>query len=142
MPPTIIPVVQTWGTKQHLRYAVTDTTGRYWTGSGWATRQRDALLYSDHHDAAAAAHRILWRQFQRTHTVYQRYDVPLEMQVFATAEVSPDDLKPFAKKLVKLGALYADHGTGPYPDSLVLPRLNWGRMTQPVNSEREQDCHE
>jgi hypothetical protein len=142
MPPTTIPVVQTWGTKQHLRYAVSDTTGRFWTGSGWATRQRDALLYADHHDAAAAAHRILWRQFQRKHTVYQRFVVPLELQVFATAEVRPDDLKKFAKKLVKLGALYADHGTGPHPDSLVLPRLNWGRMTQPVNSEREQDCHE
>ena len=137
MPPTTIPVVQTWGTKQHLRYAVTDTTGRYWTGSGWATRQRDALLYGSHHDAAAAAHRILWRQFQRRHTVYQRFVVPLELQVFATAEVRPDDLKQFAKKLVKLGALYADHGTGPDPDSLVLPRLNWGRMTQPVNSERD-----
>ena len=137
MPPVVIPVVQTWGTKQHLRYAVTDTTGRYWTGSGWATRQRDALLYGSHHDAAAAAHRILWRQFQRRHTVYQRFVVPLELQVFATAEVRPDDLKQFAKKLVKLGALYADHGTGPDPDSLVLPRLNWGRMTQPVNSERD-----
>ena len=52
----------------------------------------------------------------------------------------PDDLKRFAKKLVKLGALYADHGTGPDPDSLVLPRLNWGRMTQPINSERDLDC--
>ena len=30
-----------------------------------------------------------------------------------------------------------DDGTGPTPDSLVLPRLNWGRMTQPVNSERD-----
>lgn len=142
MPPTTIPVVQTWGTKQHLRYAVTDTTGRYWTGSGWVTRQRDALLYGSHHDAAAAAHRILWKQFQRRHTVYQQFVVLLEMQVFATAEVSPDDLKQFAKKCIKLSALYADHGTGPTPDSLVLPRLNWGRMTQPVNSEREQDCHE
>ena len=98
-------------------------------------------MYASHHDAAAAAHRILWRQFRRS-PVYQRFVVPLEMQVFAAAEVRPDDLKPFAKKLVKLSALYANHGTGPGPDSLVLPRLNWGRMTQPVNSEREQDCHE
>lgn len=137
MPPVVIPVVETWGTKQHLRYAVTDTTGRFWTGSGWATRQRDALLYASHHDAAAASHRILWKQFQRRHTVYQLFTVPLEMQVFATAEVSPTDLKQFAKKAVKLSALYADHGTGPSPDSLVLPRLNWGRMTQPLNSERD-----
>jgi hypothetical protein len=142
MQPVVIPVVQTWGTKQHLRYAVADTTGRFWTGSCWATRQRDALLYGSHHDAAAAAHRILWKQFQRRHTVYQQFVVPLEMQVFAQTEISPDDLKHFAKKAVKLSALYADHGTGPDPDSLVLPRLNWGRMTQPVNSEREQDCHE
>jgi hypothetical protein len=137
MPPVVIPVVQTWGTKQHLRYAVVSADGRYWTGSGWATRQRDALLYSGHHDAAAATHRILWKQFQRRHTVYQQFVVPLEMQVFANAEVSPDDLKDFAKKLVKLGALYADHGTGPTPDSLVLPRLNWRKLTQPVNSERD-----
>ena len=87
MPPTVIPVVQTWGTKQHLRYAVADTTGRFWTGSAWATRQRDALLYGSHHDAAATAHRILWKQFQRRHTVYQQFVVPLEMQVFANAEV-------------------------------------------------------
>jgi hypothetical protein len=137
MPPTIIPVVQTWGTLTSLRYAITDTTGRFWTGSGWATRQRDALLYSGHHDAAAAARRILWKQFQRRHTVYQKFVVPLELEVFANAEVSPDDLKDFSKKLVKLSALYANHGTGPTPDSLVLPRLNWGRMTQPVNSERD-----
>ncbi len=137
MPPLAIPIVETWGTKQHLRYAIADTTGRFWTGSGWATRQRDALLYASHHDAAAAAHRILWKQFQRRHTVYQQFIVPLEMQVFASAEVSPDDLKPFARKLVKLSALYANFGTGPTPDSLVLPRLNWGRMTQPVNSERD-----
>jgi hypothetical protein len=141
MPPVVTPVVQTWGTQQHLRYAVADTTGRFWTGSGWATRQRDALLYGSHHDAAAAAQRILWRQFRRS-PVYQRFVVPLEMQVFAACEISPDELKRFAKKLVKLSALYANHGTGPRPDSLVLPRLNWGRMTQPVNSEREQDCHE
>jgi hypothetical protein len=140
MQPVVIPVVQTWGTKQHLRYAVTDTTGRYWTGSGWATRQRDALLYSGHHDAAAAAHRILWKQFQRQHTVYQQFVVPLELQVFAVAQVSPDDLKHFAKKAVKLSALYADHGTGPAPDSLVLPRLNWRKLTQPINSERDLDC--
>lgn len=141
MPPTIIPVVQTWGTQQHLRYAVTDTTGRYWTGSGWATRQRDALVYASHHDAAAAAHRLLWKQFRRS-PVYQKFDVPLEMQVFSQIEIGPDDLKQFAKKLVKLSALYADHGTGPTSGSLVLPRLNWRKLTQPVNSEREQDCHE
>lgn len=122
MQPVVIPVIQTWGTKQHLRYAVSNTTGRYWTGSGWATRQRDALLYAGHHDASADAHRILWKQFQRRHTVYQLFSVPLEMQVFAVAEVSPDDLKHFAKKAVKLSALYADHGTGPTPDSLVLPQ--------------------
>ena len=58
-PPVVIPVVQTWGTKQHLRYAVADTTGRYWTGSEWATRQWNALLYASHHDAAAATRRIL-----------------------------------------------------------------------------------
>ncbi|QEL15123.1 hypothetical protein [Limnoglobus roseus] len=142
MPPTIVPVIQTWGTPTSLRYAITDTTSRFWTGSTWATRQRDALLYASHHDAAAAAHRILWKQFQRRHTVYQMFSLPLEMQVFATTEVSPEDLKHFARKLVKLSALYADHGTGPTPNSLVLPRLNWGRLTQPVNSEREQDCHE
>lgn len=137
MPTTIIPVVQTWGTQQHLRYAVTDTTGRYWTGSGWATRQRDALLYAGHNDAAAASHRILWKQFQRRHTVYQLFSLPLEMQVFATTEVGSDDLKHFARKLVKLSALYANHGTGPIPDSLVLPRLNWSKLTEPVNSERD-----
>ena len=142
MQPVVIPVIQTWGTQQHLRYAITDTTGRYWTGSGWATRQRDALLYIGHHDAAAAAHRILWKQFQRRHAVYQLFAVPLELQVFAQAEITPDELKDFSKKAVKLSALYANHGTGPQPDSLVLPRLNWGRMTQPINSEREQDCRE
>lgn len=134
---TVIPIVETWGTKQALRYAVTDTTGRYWTGSEWATQQRDSLLYASHHDATAAARRILWKQFQRRHTVYQLFSVPLEMQVFATTVVRPDELKLFAKKLVKLGALYADHGTGPTPDSLVLPRLNWQKLTQPVNSERD-----
>ena len=112
-PPTVIPVVQTWGTKQHLRYAIADTSGRFWTGSGWATRQRDALLYASHRDAAAAAHRILWKQFQRRHTVYQLFSVPMELQVFATAEVGSEELKAFAQKLVKLGALYADHSTGP-----------------------------
>ena len=137
MSPIIVPVIQTWGTKQHLRYAITDTSGRYWTGSGWATRQQDALLYAGHHDAAAAAHRILWKQFQRRHTVYQVFNVPMEMQVFATAEVGAGELKAFAQKLLKLTALYADHGTGPTPDSLVLPRVNWQRLTQPVNSERD-----
>ncbi len=135
----VIPVVQTWGTKQHLRYSVTDTSGRFWTGSGWATRQRDALLYAGHHDAASAARNILLRQFRR-HTVYQRFVVPLEVQVFSDAEVGFGELKDFAKKLVKLSALYADHGTGPRPDALVLPRLNWRKLTQPVNSERDLDC--
>jgi hypothetical protein len=135
----VIPVVQTWGTKHHLRYAVTDTSGRFWTGSGWAIRQRDALLYAGHREAGEAARRILLRQFRR-HTVYQQFALPLEMQVFANAEVNPDDLKHFAKKAVKLSALYADHGTGPTPDSLVLPRLNWSRVTEPINSERDCDC--
>jgi hypothetical protein len=142
MPPVAIPVIQTWGTPSSLRYAVADTTGRFWTGSGWATRQRDALLYASHHDAAAVAHRILWKQFQRRHTVYQQFVVPLELQVFSQVEITPDELKDFSKKLVKLSALYANHGTGPRPDSLVLPRLNWRKLTQPINSEREQDCHE
>jgi hypothetical protein len=137
MHPIIVPVIQTWGTPTSLRYAITDTTGRFWTGSGWATQQREALLYLSHHDAAAAAHRILWKQFQRRHTVYQLFTVPLEMQVFALSEITPDELKDFSKKLVKLSALYVNFGTGPRPDSLVLPRLNWGRMTQPINSERD-----
>lgn len=139
MPPIIIPVIQTWGTKHHLRYAVTAADGRYWTGTGWAAQQRDALLYAGHHDAAADAHRILWKQFRR-HTVYQQFVVPLEMQVFADTEISPGELKGFAKKCIKLSALYADHGTGPRPGSLVLPRLNWRRLTQPINSERDLDC--
>lgn len=141
MPPITTPVVLTWGTPKHLRYVITDTTGRFWTGSGWATQRRDALLYAGHHDAAADARRILLKQFRR-HTVYQQFIVPLELDVFADGEITPDELKGFAKKLVKLSALYADHGTGPTPDSLVLARLNWRRMTQPINSEREQDCHE
>jgi hypothetical protein len=70
------------------------------------------------------------------------YTVPLEMQVFAQAEVGPEELRTFAKKAVKLSALYADHGTGPTPDSLVLPRLNWRKLTQPINSERDLDCDE
>lgn len=138
----VVPIIQTWGVKDHLRYAITSADGRYWTGSSWAARPRDALLYLGHHDAAAAAHRILWKQFQRRHTVYQLYTVPLEMQVFADAEVGPEELKTFAKKAVKLSALYADHGTGPTPDSLVLPRLNWRKLTQPINSERDLDCDE
>lgn len=136
MQPVVIPVVQTWGTPTSLRYAITDTTGRFWTGSGWATRQRDALLYSGHHDAMLAARGILLRQFRRS-PVYQQFIAPLEMQVFADAEISPNDLKAFAKKAVKLTALYANFGTGPAPDSLVLPRLNWRKLTQPVNSERD-----
>jgi hypothetical protein len=52
------PIIQTWGTQQHLRYAIADTSGRFWSGSGWATQQRDALLYSSHHDASAAAHQL------------------------------------------------------------------------------------
>jgi hypothetical protein len=141
MPPLVIPILETWGTKQHLRYAVSDTTGRYWTGSGWATRQQDVLLYASHHDAAADAHRILLRQFRRS-PVYQQFVVPLELQVFAQAEISPEDLKHFAKKCIKLSALFADHGTGPRPDSLVLPRLNWRKLTQPINSERDLDIDE
>jgi hypothetical protein len=141
MPPTIIPVVQTWGTQQHLRYAVIDMTGRFWTGSGWSSRQRDAVLFACHSDAGHAAQRILLKHFRRS-PVYQQFVVPLEMRVFADTEVSPEELKAFAKKAVKLSALYPHHGTGPTPTSLVLPRLNWGRMTRPVNSEREQDGHE
>ena len=112
MPPTIVPVVQPRGTQHHLQYIITDSTGRYRTGSGWATRQRDALLYAGHNDAAAATHHILWRQFQRQHTDYQLFALPLDMQVFANVEVGFDDLKQFAKKLVKLLALYANHGIG------------------------------
>lgn len=141
MPPVVIPVVQTWGTQQFLRYAIIDTTGRFWTGSEWATQQREALLYHSHHEAAAAAHRILLRQFRRS-PVYQQFVAPLELRVFAQVEITPDDLKQFARKCIKLSALYSNFGTGPAPGSLVLPRLNWGRMTQPFNSEREQDCHE
>lgn len=44
MSPLVIPVVETLGTQQHLRYAFTDTAGRFWTGLGSATRQRDALV--------------------------------------------------------------------------------------------------
>ena len=61
MPPITVPVVQTWGTPTSLCYAITDKSGRYWTGSGWATRRRDALLHVSHHAAAAEAHRILWK---------------------------------------------------------------------------------
>ncbi len=141
MPPPVIPVVLAWGTPQHLRYVITDTSGRFWTGSGWSSRQRDAVLYAGHSDAGYAAQRILLQHFRRS-PVFQVFSVPLEMQVFSDVEISSDDFKQFAKKLVKLGALYADHGTGPTPGSLVLPRLNWRRLTQPINSEREQDCHE
>lgn len=141
MPPIVIPVVQTWGTKQHLRYAITDTSGRFWTGSDWVTRQLDTRLYVGHHEATLDARRILWKQFHNS-TVYQQFVVPLEIEVYANSEVTSDDLKAFARKLIKLGALYADHGTGPQPDALVLARLNWGRMTQPVNSERDLDHNE
>lgn len=141
MPPPVIPVVLAWGTPQHLRYVITDTSGRFWTGKTWSARQRDAMLYAGHSDAGYAAQRILLRHFRRC-PVFQTFSVPLEMQVYADAEIGPDELKGFAKKAVKLSALFADHGTGPRPDSLVLPRINWRKLTQPVNSEREQDCHE
>jgi hypothetical protein len=136
MPPPIIPVVQTWGTPTSLRYALTDTTGRYWTGSAWAARQGDARLYAGHHDATADARRILLRQF-RGHTVYQQFVVPLVLTVYADAEVTPAELTDFGRKLLKVSALYADHGTGPIPDSLLLPVIKWGNMTQPVNSVRD-----
>ena len=136
MPPITIPVVLAWGTPKHLRYVVTDTSGRFWTGRAWSDHQRDAVLYASHSDAGYAAQRILLKHFRRS-PVFQVFSVPLEMQVFADAEVSPADLKSFAKKLVKVGALYANHGTGPTPGSLVLPRINWRKLTQPINSERD-----
>lgn len=141
MPPITVPVVLAWGTPKHLRYVVTDTSGRFWTGKAWSDRQRDAVLYASHSDAGYAAQRTLLKHFRRS-PVFQVFSVPLEMQVYADAEIGPDELKDFAKRLVKVGALYANHGIGPTPGSLVLPRLNWRRMTQPINSEREQDCHE
>ena len=133
---TIIPIVQTWGTKQALRYAVTDTTGRFWTGTTWAKRQRDAILYASHEEAAFAAHFILLKQF-RLHSCYQQFVVPLSLRVFANGEVQPKELRDFARKAVRISMLYTDHGTGPRPDSLVAPLLKWDRMTQPVNSERD-----
>jgi len=136
MPPLTVPVVLAWGSPHHLRYVVSDTSGRFWTGSGWSSRQRDAVLFADHSDAGNAAQRILLRHFRRS-PVFQVFSVPLEMQVFSDAEIGSDELKDFAKKLVKVGALYANHGTGPTPGSLVLPRLNWRKLTQPVNSERD-----
>jgi hypothetical protein len=136
MPQPVIPVVLAWGTPQHLRYVVYDTDGRFWTGSGWSSRQRDAVLFADHSDAGYAAQRILLKHF-RSSPVFQVFSVPLEMQVYSDTEIGPAELKDFAKKAVKLGALYADHGTGPRPDSLVLPRLNWRKLTQPINSERD-----
>ena len=136
MPSVIVPVVQTWGTRQHLRYAVSDTAGRYWTGSGWATRQRDARLYTGHDEAATDARLILLNQFRR-HTVYQHFIVPLVLDVYAHAEVTPAELTGFARKLLKVSALYANHGTGPRSDSLVLPVIKWGGLTQPHNSERD-----
>lgn len=139
MQPIVIPVVQTWGTRQHLRYAIADTAGRCWTGSEWASRPRNARLYLGHHEAAADARRILRKQFPRP-TVYQMFAVPLELEVHGYATVTASELTAFARKLVKPGALYADHGTGPRPDTLVLPRINWRRMTEPVNSERDLDC--
>ena len=139
--PTVIPIVQTWGTKQALRYAVTDTAGRFWTGTTWATRQRDALLYASHEDAAFAAHSILMKQFRR-HTCYQQFVVPLSLEVFADGEVQAEELRDFARKAMKFSMLYANHGTGPRPDSLVAPVLKWGSMTQPVNSERDFDIDE
>ena len=136
MPPSIIPVVQTWGTREALRYAVTDTTGRFWTGTTWAKRQREALLYASHADAAFAAHFTLMKQF-RLHTCYQQFVVPLSLHVFANGEVQSKELRDFARKAVKFSMLYANHGTGPRPDSLVAPLLKWYRMTQPINSERD-----
>jgi hypothetical protein len=55
MPQPVIPVVLAWGTPQHLRYVVCDTNGRFWTGSGWSSRQRDAVLFADHSAAGSAA---------------------------------------------------------------------------------------
>jgi len=141
MPPITIPVVLAWGTPKHLRYVIMDTDGRYWTGKGWATCQRQAVLFADHNDANYAAGHILLKHFRRS-PVYQQFVVPLEMRVFADAEISPADLKQFAKKAVKLSALYPNHGTGPTPTSLVLPRLNWSRMTQPINSDRDLHINE
>jgi hypothetical protein len=136
MPPITIPVVLAWGTPKHLRYVICDTSGRFWTGKTWSDRQRDAVLYASHSDAGYATQRILLKHFRRS-PVFQQFVVPLEMQVYADAEIGPDELKDFAQKAVKLSALFANHGTGPRPDSLVLPRINWRKLTQPINSERD-----
>lgn len=136
MRPVTIPIVTTLGYQQALRYVVTDTLARFWTGSEWASQQKDARLFGSHYDAVEASRLILFKQF-RGMPVYQKFVVPLEMEVFAGSEVLPEELKNFAKKAVKLSALYADHGTGPRAESLVLPRLNWGKLTHPMNSERE-----
>lgn len=130
------------GTQEHPRFLITENGGSFWTGERWSNKESDGLLYANPLDAAETANCFLLEQYADA-TCFERYTLPIEIEVRSKEGVDEDALLEWIKKALLLHTAYGDYGNGPTEASLVLMFANWYKFhkSQLREERKEPSMH-
>jgi len=119
----ILSVVQV-GSDEFERFLIRDQKERVWTGERFESGT--GVLYAKENRAAAEIHSILRRNFHGVEP--QRLVVPVYVEVLSkNGAVPTTEVAQYLSMASKMLIDTPTCGNGP-GDSLVLPRIEWGRI--------------
>ena len=128
MPRPIVLSLINMGTPDFPRFAISDQFLRYFDGQNWTPDQSRALLFSDDNLACHEMQRLLMLDYMGK--PLRRFRAPVYIDLYASNEVTLDQLAAWLVRVAKLLIDSPKHGNGPVEGTLGLCRINWDELEE------------
>lgn len=118
------------GSATARRFLIQRNDGRFWTGTGWAGDQSEALLYR-HTDEAQRDCRALTRRHVLGEPA-RRFTCTFTVTVFGDdpVAVTAEDVAHYLRAVLHIGLDYEREADGPLADRYVEVRVGLGDMKE------------
>jgi hypothetical protein len=116
------------GTPEFQRFAISDQFLRYFDGEGWTPDEHAAVLFSDANLACQEMQRLLMLDYMDKPV--RRFRAPVYIDLYASNEVTLDQLAAWLLRTAKLLIDSPRWGNGPCEGTLGLTRINWNELEE------------
>lgn len=118
------------GSIRFPRYLIGNDHRWFWTGSGWAGLEADALLFTDWNAAATEVQKLLLQHRVTEASTIRTFVAPIKLRLVGGDDCSLEDLSFWAFAASRLLMDHPVDGAGLSSDSLVISSINWDELRE------------